>query len=201
MSKTAVLAGTNHPRNQFHRARCLRPPRNPARTAAVTGRGRKMNTDYIGRREYRKCLTTSLARVARRPHCCGTRALSGSSRVVGDGRLPFVDARGGGRQPGVHSHPVAVDWERLADRLADRLASAQREAWGVEGGVGWDGTPLQRGERRLRTGLVGVAAFGGDSCGSLGLTGWRARSAKPGGWAGDGGTPPRASAPLPARRR
>ena len=29
-------------------------------------------------------------------------------------------------------------------RLVTWLASAQREAWGVEGGVGWDGTTAQR---------------------------------------------------------
>jgi hypothetical protein len=42
---------------------------------------------------------------------------------------------------------VAIGW---ALRIAwpSRLASAEREAWGVEGGVGWDGTTLQPGDRR-----------------------------------------------------
>ena len=46
---------------------------------------------------------------------------------------------------------------------ADRLASAQREARGVEGGVGWGGTTLQRGDRPVegRVGGPGLPPVGG----------------------------------------
>jgi hypothetical protein len=66
------------------------------------------------------------------------RSLRESRRPVGNVHLSCVDAGGrrghrGGAIPG---------------RPADELASAEREAWEVEGGVGWDGTTLQPADRR-----------------------------------------------------
>jgi hypothetical protein len=52
---------------------------------------------------------------------------------------------------GVRTHAGPRDWWSAIRRprvaWSTGMASAKREAWGVEGGVGWDGTTLERGER------------------------------------------------------
>src|SRR5512145_1266692 len=71
-----------------------------------------------------------------------------------------VDAR-----IGIYIHARPRDWCRRFRRLgtsrvawSTETASAKRDAWGVEGGVGWDGTTSQRGERQVEGSAGGPGA-------------------------------------------
>jgi hypothetical protein len=75
MSKTAVLAGTNHHSKFNSRDTTLEGYRDPVLTAGVTGHERKSNTDYVGQHEYGEFLTASLVWVARWQRRCGMLAL------------------------------------------------------------------------------------------------------------------------------